>query len=491
MKIPFNKQWIVLEREDYANYVFVVSTWEQFTVFPKKIGFENSHFLSAEYMDGACNLFITLDSYKKISQSYFQTLFTKHKLWDRVHKDTRKYAKLLFKISAKIKRLPVSKLTDRELIKWRKEVDVLNVEVHDRRGFMFFIETVDNILTNYLYGYLGERAEDLKIKSISSTYAFQILTTPTDKSIINQEKESLLKIALIKDKDKQQRALVRHSKKYEWLEYGLQGRMLDYNHFLNELADIKRRNPAKLLKELRNGFNELSKKQKEIIRLFNINPQHVKIFDIAREAIYCKGLGKDAQFYEFYCLEELLKEMGRRTGLTLEQTKFLTITDLETALLKKKDLSDKANQNRKYSIHFAEAGKTLFYNGNQGVKIRSKLKFVDPTTLAHSEEKIKGQPAFAGYAKGKVKIVNTPQEMIKMHQGDVLVSHMTNPDIVPAMKKASAIVTDLGGITCHAAIVSRELKVPCVIGTKIATQVFKDGDIVEVDAAKGIVKLVK
>ena len=70
-----------------------------------------------------------------------------------------------------------------------------------------------------------------------------------------------------------------------------------------------------------------------------------------------------------------------------------------------------------------------------------------------------------------------------------MVSIATNPDIVPAMKKAGAIVTEQGGITSHAAIVSRELRTPCVIGTKIATKVLKDGMVVEVDANKGIVKI--
>jgi pyruvate,water dikinase len=68
---------------------------------------------------------------------------------------------------------------------------------------------------------------------------------------------------------------------------------------------------------------------------------------------------------------------------------------------------------------------------------------------------------------------------------------MTRPEYVPLMKKAAGIITDEGGITCHAAIVSRELKIPCVIGTKIATKVLKDGDMVEVDADKGIVKILK
>jgi len=68
---------------------------------------------------------------------------------------------------------------------------------------------------------------------------------------------------------------------------------------------------------------------------------------------------------------------------------------------------------------------------------------------------------------------------------------MTQPEFLPAMKKASAIITDEGGLTCHAAIISRELGIPCIIGTKIATKVFKDGDIVEVDATRGIVTMLE
>jgi len=68
---------------------------------------------------------------------------------------------------------------------------------------------------------------------------------------------------------------------------------------------------------------------------------------------------------------------------------------------------------------------------------------------------------------------------------------MTTPDFMPAMQKAAAFVTDEGGITCHAGIVARELKKPCVIGTKIATQVFKDGDLVEVDAGQGTVRIIE
>ncbi|MCD4705839.1 phosphoenolpyruvate synthase, partial [bacterium] len=108
-----------------------------------------------------------------------------------------------------------------------------------------------------------------------------------------------------------------------------------------------------------------------------------------------------------------------------------------------------------------------------------------------SKTEIIGQPACLGIAKGIVRVVNTPKELKKMKKGDILVSIATNPDIVTAMKKASAIVTEQGGITSHAAIVSRELNTPCIIGTKIATQILKDGDLVEVDANKGVVKILE
>ena len=75
-----------------------------------------------------------------------------------------------------------------------------------------------------------------------------------------------------------------------------------------------------------------------------------------------------------------------------------------------------------------------------------------------------------------------------MNDGDILITPMTTPDFLPLMSKASAVVTDAGGLLSHPAIVSRELGIPCVIGTKSSTKVFKDGDLIEVDAKNGTIK---
>ena len=93
-----------------------------------------------------------------------------------------------------------------------------------------------------------------------------------------------------------------------------------------------------------------------------------------------------------------------------------------------------------------------------------------------------------GKVTGKVVKVRSATEIYRVQKGDILVAVMTRPDYVVAMKKAAAIVTNEGGITSHAAIVSRELGIPCIICTKIATEVLRDGDLVEVNANHGWVR---
>ena len=104
------------------------------------------------------------------------------------------------------------------------------------------------------------------------------------------------------------------------------------------------------------------------------------------------------------------------------------------------------------------------------------------------QNEISGQSACAGEYIGTVCKVFERSQFGKMNHGDVLVVSMTTPDFMPVIRLAGAIITDEGGITCHAAIIARELGVPCIIGTKIATKVLKDGDIVEVDATNGVVR---
>ena len=98
---------------------------------------------------------------------------------------------------------------------------------------------------------------------------------------------------------------------------------------------------------------------------------------------------------------------------------------------------------------------------------------------------LSGAAASPGVASGPVKIVTGPSQIDKVLENDILVAEMTTPDYVPAMKRASAIVTDRGGRTAHAAIVSRELGIPCVVGTEVATKTLRDGQEITVDGSGG------
>ncbi|MBN2478166.1 phosphoenolpyruvate synthase, partial [Candidatus Micrarchaeota archaeon] len=121
-------------------------------------------------------------------------------------------------------------------------------------------------------------------------------------------------------------------------------------------------------------------------------------------------------------------------------------------------------------------------------EIRQNAENLSFSIQIQNTNEISGKIGCGGKVKGIVKVIKNTDELGKVETGDVLVSITTGPDYVPAMAKASAFVTDQGGITCHAAIVAREMEKPCIVGTGNATLLLNDGDLVEVDAENGTVK---
>lgn len=116
---------------------------------------------------------------------------------------------------------------------------------------------------------------------------------------------------------------------------------------------------------------------------------------------------------------------------------------------------------------------------------------VDRVSIDRNVRKIEGTAASKGKYRGIAKIVLNQKDFRKIKEGDILVTEMTRPDFLPILKKAGAIVTDEGGLTCHAAIVARELGIPCIVGTRIGTRVLHDGNLIEVNADKGIITILK
>ena len=101
---------------------------------------------------------------------------------------------------------------------------------------------------------------------------------------------------------------------------------------------------------------------------------------------------------------------------------------------------------------------------------------------------IKGKSASPGFVRGKCRIVKDPFAEVEFNHGDILVAGMTRPDYIKFYDRAAAIVTDAGGKLSHAALIAMEMNIPCVVGTEDATRILNEGDMVEVDATKGIIR---
>ena len=127
-----------------------------------------------------------------------------------------------------------------------------------------------------------------------------------------------------------------------------------------------------------------------------------------------------------------------------------------------------------------------------GLEVKKLTKQLAPKLAI---KQLTGTIACQGLVRGRVKIIplsDNPNYYLKQFKkNEILVSETTGPELMPAIKKAAAIITDEGGLMSHAALVSREFKTPCIVGTKSATKIFKNGDLVEIDANKGVVKILK
>ena len=210
-----------------------------------------------------------------------------------------------------------------------------------------------------------------------------------------------------------------------------------------------------------------------------------RLFRTAADFALTKLVRRDAQLFTLLRLHRtLLAEIAKRLKLSRYEVQCMLMDEVKNALLRGAVQRKSIKERLKQCVYYTERRVEVIYTGAQAKKL---FKAVERGVDKNISE-IKGQTAMPGKARGVVKIIIRAKDMPKMNKGDILVSIATDPDIVPAMKKAAAIVTEQGGITSHAAIVSRELGIPCVIGTKIATKVFKDGDVVEVDAEKGVVR---
>ncbi|MCK5062242.1 hypothetical protein KAR28_06890 [Candidatus Parcubacteria bacterium] len=189
-------------------------------------------------------------------------------------------------------------------------------------------------------------------------------------------------------------------------------------------------------------------------------------------------------------VNNILDYIRNKTKFSKELLHFLSKDELFDFLANDKKLNESKLKERRKGFIFCKKG-IILINDKPIKKVFADLGYDYQTVDNLNLKELKGSVACKGIVKGKVKVIMSKKKISSIKINEILVASMTTPEYLPAMKKAVAFVTDEGGITCHAAIVARELNKPCIIGTKIATQVLRDNDLVEVDADRGIVTIIK
>lgn len=328
-----------------------------------------------------------------------------------------------------------------------------------------------------------------------------VLTTPSNMTFGDERKYALLKIAkelINKGVDKKDKI-----KKYVESSNDVEEYIRNFDYYKSNYAKIEHISIEEVVDELYTYIKKQDQFKKEYEELLNYEKDH----DKEKEDILKSKKLKDNPLYFFeiltywrehrkkinlmgiHLLHYIMSSVESKTGIPKKYVAYMGHEELESVLrgfVGYEILKDRYENGVLVSI---DGEKIRLYTDNEASSLHEQLD--EKINKSTDSETINGQVASQGFAKGIAKVVLDTSEFDKFEEGDILVTGMTRPEFVPLMKKAAGIVTNEGGITCHAAIVSRELGKPCIIGTQNATKVIKDGDMVEVRSHHGTVRIIR
>ena len=467
-------------------------------------GFNYANFF-LRFKDNGWKVGVFLDEWKNTGKKILDIIKGKNgeKFYLLVKKGIFRKVKELNNFTEKnIHSASLRKKSNKELLKLYQGFVKRDKELYVVGFIPVFVDFHFTQLSDELENILKNRTSDKK----KLAECMSILITPTDESVMKSEERELFEIAreIVKDKKaveafktekinldrfpKIKKLIFNHHKRYCFLGYGYEGPAWDIKHFVDSIRGIINLNinPEEKLKEIKKQRIELAKKQREILEELNLNKKERFLFQVGKDFLFLKAYRKDALFRSYYHTHSWLEEVSKRFNLSLDQLRFVEEEEMPDLLLKGQFDKSILDERRKFSFFITENFKHRFIHGKEAEEFEQNC--IEKEEIDEDLAELRGQCACPGEVKGTVKIVNKPEDMRAFNKGDILVSAATNPNLVPAMEKAGAIITDEGGLTCHAAIVSRELGIPCVIGTKIATKLLKKGEEIEVNATEGIIK---
>jgi len=278
--------------------------------------------------------------------------------------------------------------------------------------------------------------------------------------------------------------IAQHSRKYFWINNNYRRVLvLGSLEFITKMKDesVLFSHPSEEL-EIMESTKETALEKKERFLGMLDDEEKVMAYLLA-EGAWLQDDRKKNNLIGDHVLMEFLDEVSRRTDLEKDILLNAVVYELPDVLNGKADIETlKKRYGSYFSFYINYSGKHRMFGWELGRRYEK--------SGAEDIREFRGTPASLGKIEAEAIVITKEEDFPNMKKGAILVSFMTRPEYVPVMRKAAGIITDEGGLTCHAAVVSREFRIPCIVGTRIATKVLKDGDRVELDASKGIVRII-
>jgi len=363
--------------------------------------------------------------------------------------------------------------------------DLLAKYLEAASHYMIFqnIALFEDAVSELAHGLIKKYAKD----SESEQKLLDLITTTNRLTGGEKENDDFLRLCL-KDEIGRSAAFADHAKEHGWLSL----RFFVGQPWTTDNVALRAKSVNRTMaeQELTIRLENRQIKERQIAEATkDLTPEDQGLVRLIRDMVFLRTQRTDFFQQSSYFVFGLVNRIAEAFGVTYDELLYLSVPEVFQALDGRIDVHDIVNLRKQGFLVFFDYDQDRILEGEEVASYIKERPIMDRDSV--QTDSLAGKVGYAGRASGRVKIVKTDQDNSKVEKGDIIVAIMTTPNFIPAMEKASAFITDEGGITCHAAIIARELKKPCIIGTKNATKVLKDGDEVEVDADKGIVRILK
>lgn len=365
--------------------------------------------------------------------------------------------------------------------------DKIALELMEYQPIIFVVFPVEKYLEERLNTVIKRLASEKMLEGKLDGY-LNVFSMPIAELALIREEKALLALAVEKKQGKDiKHGLKKHIRDFEWIPAdGPTEKPWDREDFLERINGLAESNPEEKLEKILLGERKREEDFEKYAKELGLDEETKELIMLVRDFVYLRNYRAECWAQATNRISAFLEFIAKKAGLSLDELIALGSNEISDFLGTGKTISKKEIKERMKAYAYIKInGEYKAYFGEEAQKIwhkEEKQKKIPATN------ELSGNVANRGKVVGIARIVKELSDLPKVKKGDILVASMTVPQFIPAMEKAAAFVTDEGGITCHAAIIARELDVPCIVGTKNATRLLKDGDKIEVDATKGIVK---